>query len=454
MAPRPHQLELFAAAVAPLAATERPATPRLPPGVDPGDLPAYRWLATIDRARRTSPLVWPRAIIHADLDCFFVAVERLLDPSLVGRPVIVGGDPQSRGVVCSASYEARASGVRSAMPSAQAARLCPEAVFIPPSGPYGEYSQRVKAIMHRFTPHLQMMSVDEAYLDVTDSSGLHADPVTLAHRLRVAVHEETGLPISLGVATSRLVSKVAGKRAKPAGLVAIRPGGEPAFLGAQPLRAIPGLGEKSSAALEAYGLKTVAQLRDLGPERMDILCGAGHGRALYWRLLGVDPSPVRAGGEPKSCGREHTFEKDISDPTKLRSILSELADRVAADLRHDGGRAGRLTLKMRFPDFATTTRCASFEPPTNDPLRLLQVARELFDRHHHGEPLRLLGLSASRLALHQWQPDLLAEAALAASPDPARITTAPLDRHALWEALDEIRARHGRQAVSLGLPQR
>ena len=376
-----------------------------------------------------------RTILHVDLDAFFAAVEQRDRPELRGKPVIVGGGgPNDRGVVSTASYEARKFGVHSAMPLRTAGRLCPQGVFLPVDGrKYQAESRRVMAILRRFTPQVQPVSIDEAFLDVTASRALFGDGEAIARSIKVAVHAETGLTISVGVAATKLVAKVASDLRKPDGLVVVPPGEEAAFLAPLPISRLWGVGEKTAAALAEYGVRTIGDLAALPPDALERRLGK-HGASLVARAHGIDPDPV-AGGEPaKSIGHEHTFDQDTADQEAIERTLLGMADGVAGRLRSSGIRAVTITLKLRDSAFTTITRQISLETPADLTEPIYEAAVTLLRRELHGQRIRLVGVTASNFR------DREQMAMFDAAGDPRR--------HAAAEALDRIRDKYGSRAVT------
>jgi DNA polymerase-4 len=342
----------------------------------------------------------PRLILHVDLDCFFVSVERLQDASLVGRPVLVGGDPQRRGVVASASYEARAFGVHSAMPMSRALRLCPAAVVVHwRHNLYREYSRRVMDILHALTPAVEKLSIDEAYLDVaalpTDEVSGWQAAVEIAVRTQQRLSEELGLPSSWGVATNKLVAKIASDQGKPEGLVAVPPGEEAEFLAPLPVGELWGVGPVTGARLRRMGAATIGELADLDPNLLERAFGA-HGRKLARRSHGVDSRAVVTQRTRKSVSQENTFSVDVSDSDALVAEIAAQSDRVAQSLRGHSQFARTITLKLRRPDFSTVTRSRTRDVATDDAAVIARVATDLFHQEwRRGEPIRLIGVQAS-----------------------------------------------------------
>jgi DNA polymerase-4 len=372
-------------------------------------------------------------------------VERLADPKLNGKPVIVGGTPDSRGVVCSASYEARRYGVHAGMASARARVLCPQGIFLPLKGPYRDYSRRVEAILQRHAAVVEMASVDEAYLDLTDPHGWHEDASCIAGRIRAEVREELGLPISVGVGTSRMVAKIASGCAKPDGLKVIQPGQEEGFLGSRPLRKIPGVGGKLLERLNGLGIETVEQLRVVGLPVLQRLLGVDGGISMLLRLHGLDLSPVGRSRDQQRCSRERTFADDVSCRQTLHDVLVGLSARLAMDLREMGARTDSIALKLRDSDFSTRSVSVRLASPTNLDAPLRRAAGEAFDGFWRGQPLRLLGLAANRLLFRHWQPDLFpVEAPGSSAYSPHRNQENPVN---LARAIDKVRQRYGFRAL-------
>ena len=376
-----------------------------------------------------------RTILHVDLDAFFAAVEQRDRPELRGRPVIVGGGgPDDRGVVSTASYEARKFGVHSAMPLRTAGRLCPQGIFVPVDGrKYQAESRRVMTILRRFTPQVQPVSIDEAFLDVTGSRALFGDGEAIGWLIKHAVHDETGLTISVGVATTKLVAKVASDLRKPDGLVVVPPGEEAAFLAPLPISRLWGVGEKTAAALAEYGVRTIGDLASLPADALERRLGK-HGASLVERAHGVDPDPVAGGEAAKSIGHEHTFDRDTADREVLERTLLGMADGVAGRLRSSGIRAVTITLKLRDSSFRTITRQTSLDVPADLTEPIFEAARTLLRRELHGQRIRLVGVTASNFR------DREQLAMFDVQEDPRRVAAAA--------ALDRIRGKYGDRAVT------
>ena len=340
-----------------------------------------------------------RRIIHLDLDAFFASVEELLDPSIAGLPVIVGGSPEGRGVVSSASYPARAYGVHSAMPMSQALRLCPQAIVRHGHhGQYGVYSRRVMAILSEYTPLLEQISIDEAFLDVTGCEALFGPADALAHRIQERILAEVRLPSSLGVAGNKLLAKVASELAKPRGVVVVPPGQEAAFLSPLPIERLWGVGEVTAARLHEHGLRTIGQLAALPEVQMKALFGSG-ALEMHRRALGMDDSPVGVEMHRKSVSQERTFARDVGDLEVLQRALLEMSEEVAALLRKEGDCARTVVLKMRYPDFTTITRQVTLAQPTDLAEDICAQAHKLLQREwKKSTQLRLIGVGVSGLS--------------------------------------------------------
>jgi DNA polymerase IV len=337
-------------------------------------------------------------IIHVDLDAFFAAVEQRDHPELRGKPVIVGGDPRSRGVVSTCSYEARKFGVHSAMPTRTALSLCPHGIFLPVDGAkYQRVSREVMAVLRRFTPAVEQVSIDEAFLDVAGSEALFGPAPEIARRIKREVVESTGLTVSVGVATTKLVAKVGSDLRKPDGLVVVEPGEEAAFLAPLEIRRLWGIGPKTAERLHALGISTIGELAALPPETLARALG-DHGATLHDRALGIDPDPVVGGGEAaKSVSHETTFAVDVMDPAEIERTLLALTEGVSARLRSAGLRAGTVAVKIRDSHFRTITRQKALPEPSDLTDTIWRVAVELTRPEIRGKKIRLLGVAATQL---------------------------------------------------------
>ncbi len=340
----------------------------------------------------------PRTIIHADLDAFFASVEQLDNPELRGKPVVVGGSTEHRGVVAAASYEARRFGVRSAMPMSRAMRLCPNAIRVPPHfDRYGELSRQVMAIFRALTPLVEPLSFDEAFLDVSAAAPDAASAARIARDLKRDVKEATGLTVSIGMGASKSVAKIASDMDKPDGLVIVPPGGEAAFLAPLPARALWGVGPKTEAALTRLAIRTVGDLARLDDAAAERLLGS---RGLYMRDLarGIDDAPVVTHHERKSVGAETTFAQDLPDGPELRDALREIAAQVAHRLQQGAVKAYTVAIKLRYSDFKTITRQSSLTTPIDAAGEIAAVAGRLLSAvATPNDRFRLLGVHCSKL---------------------------------------------------------
>ncbi len=379
----------------------------------------------------------PRQILHVDMDAFFVSVEELENPSLRGKAVIVGADPDGRGVVAAASYEARKFGVHSAQPIRTAKKLCPHAIFIRGQhAKYREYSEKVYKIFRDFTPVVEMVSIDEAYLDLTGCERLHGSAFRAADRLVRTVKERTGLNCSVGVSTSHLVSKIASDQAKPHGLLYVLPGYEANFLAPLPIRRMPGIGKVTEPELRSLGIVTIGDLQASGSERLKKQFGK-FGEWLYTKSCGEDIDAYAYQEEPKSISHETTFDTDISDLEELERALSYLSQLVGRRLRDHGLFARTVGLKLRYADFRTLTRDVTLDEPTHLDFLIFENVFRLFDHAWNKRlKVRLLGVRASNLGKAVFQLNLL-----------EAHKREKLDR--ALQAADKLRERYGFEAVQL-----
>ncbi len=343
-----------------------------------------------------SPTAVTRTILHVDMDAFYAAVEERDRPELSGKPVIIGADPKGgagRGVVSTASYAARKFGVSSAMPISTAYRLCPQGIFIPPDmGKYSAISKEIRTIFEMFTDLVEPISVDEAFLDVTASVRLFGDGEAIAKKIKTRIREQTRLTASVGVATAKLIAKIASDIQKPDGLVVVRPGHEQEFLAPLPVRRLWGVGPKMEERLARLGIHTIGQLADARATR---LLGT-HGLDLQRLARGEDDRPVVSDSGPaKSVSVEHTFEVDEGDRRKLRHRLLQIADELSRRLRAESLAGRTITLKYRDETFKTTTHAHSLKEPTHVASELFETAISLFDDVHGSAKVRLLGLGVS-----------------------------------------------------------
>ena len=377
-----------------------------------------------------------RAILHLDLDAFYASVEQLDAPALRGRPVVVAG-PSSRGVVCAASYEARKFGVRSAMPTVRAKRLCPGGVFVAPRFPrYEEISSRVFGIYRRFTPLVEPLSLDEAFLDVTESESLHGPGRVIAASVKRLVKEELGLTVSAGIADVKLAAKIASDLGKPDGLVEVPPGATRAFLEPLPVSRLWGVGKVTERALARLGIHRLGQLAEAPEALLASALGRRHARDLRALARGEDPREVVADEEAKSVGAEETFEKDLTGREVLLPHLLEQAERVARRLREVGKKGRTVTLKVKYANFELVTRRCTLPSATDDGHVLFRAARAQLERADLGRPVRLTGVSASGFqAVRAEQLGLF---------EPRHDT---VRREALNAAVDELAQRFGERTV-------
>lgn len=388
----------------------------------------------------SSPVEAPSqsSILHVDMDAFFVSVELLERPELRGKPVVVGGRPDQRGVVSAASYEARKYGIHSAMPLRTAGRLCPHAVFLDGHHEkYSEWSDRVASILGKFSPIVEMTSIDEAYLDLSGTERLHGPPLAAADKLLRTITRTTGLPCSGGLATTRLVAKVASDQAKPRGLVWVAPGMEARFLAPLPIRKIPGIGEVTERALHSLGIETVDQLASWQQEKLEKIFGQW-GTALYRKARGGDAYEFLIDAEPKSISHNHTFGEDTANIEQMESLLSHLSQKACKRLREAGLRARTLTLTIRYAGFETYTRSKTVSEPVHLDADIYAIFLELFREHlDKKRKVRLLGAALSGLCHGAEQLDLL-EAA----------RREKLDK--LTKATDSLRDKFGFGSVQFG----
>jgi DNA polymerase-4 len=390
-----------------------------------------------------------RTILHLDLDAFYASVEQLDDPGLRGRPVIVGG-PSNRGVVCAASYEARRFGVRSAMPTSQARRLCPDGVFLHPRfGRYGELSDQVFGVYRRYTPLVEPLSLDEAFLDVTASLALHGDGPSIAARIRREVRAETGLAVSAGVAEVKLAAKIATDLGKPDGLVVVSPGGVAAFLAPLPVARLWGVGGVTEAALRAIGVATIGDLVRWPASAVGAALGAERAEGLRALARGEDDREVVPDEAARSVGGEETFETDLVGEAALARALLLQASRVGRRLRAASLRGRIVTLKVKYADFTQVTRRVTLPDPTDDDRLIYRTARDLLARIEAGRPVRLAGVTVSGFEEGEAPPARQLD--LFGIPAGSGPGAAPADdprRQRLHAALDRLADKYGERTVA------
>ncbi len=383
-----------------------------------------------------------RTIFHLDMDAFFVSVEELDNPELKGKPVVVGGLAEERGVVSAASYAARKFGVHSAMPLRTAHQLCPQAIFIPGRPErYRHYSQKVYDILSDFSPLVEMVSIDEAYLDLTGTERLLGRPLAAAHQLHERVRAGTNLPCSIGVGTSRLIAKISSDLAKPNGIFWVQPGCEAELLAPLDVSKVPGVGKVTQKGLRDFGIHRIGQLNDLDPRFLEENLGK-MGLALAGKARGLDSgawfaAEIGAHEQPKSVSHETTFTRDTLDATLLEATLAKLSQLVGRRLREYGLYGHTIQLKLRYSDFSTITRARTLEEATQLDTVIRDNARELFRRNwDSSRAIRLVGVHVGLLQTNQGQLPLL-----------------EMGRHRKWsralEAADRLRDRFGEGAVGL-----
>jgi DNA polymerase-4 len=381
------------------------------------------------------------------MDAFFVSVEELFDPSLRGKPVVVGGRANERGVVSAASYAARKFGVHSAMPLRTAYKLCPQAIFVEGHPErYRECSEKIYEVLRSFSPLVEMASIDEAYLDMTGTERLHGPPLLAAHKLHQRMKDATGLNCSVGIAASRLVAKISSDQAKPNGVLWVLPGREPAFLAPLDVRKVPGVGKVTEKSLHALGIRKVGDLAKLDDGFLEHRFGKW-GMALAGKSRGLDAggwfdTEIGAEEGPKSISHEHTFSQDTADIAKIEATLARLSEMVCRRLREHGLSARTVQLKLRYSDFSTITRAHSLARGTQVDIEIFDEARELFRRNWQaGMTVRLLGVHVSGWTEGDEQMNLVGE-----------------ERHEKWKhalaAADKLRDKFGESAVSLAAGMR
>ncbi|MGH8975504.1 MAG: DNA polymerase IV [Acidimicrobiia bacterium] len=376
-----------------------------------------------------------RVILHVDLDAFYASVEVLDNPALAGRPVLVGGTGP-RGVVAAASYEARRFGIHSAMPMARARRLCPQAVILPPRfDTYHAKSAEVQAIFRSFTPLVEPIALDEAFLDVTGAARLFGTGVEIGSAIRARVRSETGLTASVGVATTKLMAKLASEAAKPDGLRAVEAGTELAFLHPLPLRSLWGVGPATEKRLARFGVSTIGDLAAVPEESLVDALGRAQGHLLHALAWGRDERPVEPDRETKSVSAEETFPRDVYDPEALRAEARRLAERVGERLVEHGLAGRTVTVKVRYPDFRTITRSATAPEPTSAGADVARAADELLARAELHLGVRLLGVSVSNLVSAPARQLTLDEAGADGG---------------VQRAVEGVRSRFGEDALVLG----
>ncbi len=380
----------------------------------------------------------PRRIMHVDLDAFFTSVEQAQNPALRGKPVVVGGQPDRRGVVAAASYEARKFGIHSAMPLKTASRLCPQAVFI--SGNISKYMDvalKFMAILMDFSPFIEPMGIDEAFLDVTGFESIHGTTSQMGEKIRRRVKKELGINASVGIAGGKLVAKVASEKAKPDGLLEVPPEQDRAFLSPLPVGDMPGIGKKTESRLRGMGIDTIGRLAQMPPASLKACFGAS-GLLLSRYARGIDDSKVELPPEAKSISKETTFESDTRDRRLIEATLGYLSEKVGNKLRQKNKKAKCITLKVRSADFGTTTRRRTIPRATDADQVIFATGLELLKRElfMQKQPVRLIGIGVSHLTEGGRQLDMLDS------------TAAKLE--GLNKAVDKIRHRYGFSSIQTG----
>lgn len=378
-------------------------------------------------------------ILHVDMDAFFVAVEELLNPALRGKPVAVGGTPSGRGVVASASYEARKFGVRSAMPSYQAKKICPQLIFVQGHySKYADYSDAVANILSRYSPEVDWVSIDEAYINLYGFERLYGPAISVAEKIRAAIRKEVHLSASIGVARNRLMAKVASDYAKPGGLLSILPGYEEHFLKTLPVRSLPGVGEKLEKELQEMGISTINDLAAMPIDLLQSVFGI-NGRVLWKRAHGLDSDWYDLSGrEAKSISREITLEEDTVDEEYLSAILHVLVEKAANELRKTQRKTKTITLKLRYTDLKRVSRAVTLDTATSLDDVIFREAIELLHQNWQRRVrIRLIGIHLSHFEAETGQLELF--------PDPRENKARDL-----YEQLDQVRDRFGFESVQAG----
>ncbi len=379
-----------------------------------------------------------RCIFHIDLDAFFVSVEQVLNPKLKGKPVIVGGDPERRGVVASASYEARHFGIHAGMPSSTARRLCPQAIFIRSNfSLYKDTSTKFMNILGDFSPHIEPLGLDEAYLDATGCIEPHGSPRKLALVIKERIFEELKITASVGIATCKVVAKIASDLCKPDGLLEIAPGKEQAFLNPLPIAKLPGVGKKTEQSLKEMGISTIEELANLAPDTMNRQFGAT-GAMLYSYARALDDREVEAPGEAKSISQEITFASDTLDRNFLESNLHNLCQQVCQDLRSQRKRTKCVAIKLRYADFTTINRQVTLQEASDVTQAVFATAQQLLSKAlaQREKPVRLIGIRISNLVSEGKQLSMF---------DAGTAKPEQLDK-----AIDKIRSKYGSTGIKTG----
>jgi len=379
-----------------------------------------------------------RCIFHIDLDAFFVSVEQALNPKLKGKPVIVGGDPESRGVVASASYEARPFGIHAGMPSSKARRLCPQAIFIRSHfSRYKDASAKFMKILGDFSPYIEPLGLDEAYLDVTGCEEPYGSHRQLALAIKERIYKELNITASVGIATCKVVAKIASDLCKPDGLLEIAPGEEQAFLNPLPVARLPGVGKKTEQALKEMGITTIGELGSIPLDTIKRQFGAT-GAVIHSYARGIDDRQVEAPGEAKSISQQLTFTRDTLDHNFLEASLHNLCQEVCQDLRSQNKRARCVAIRLRYADFKTITRQVILKEASGVTQVVFAAAQQLLTKAlaQQGKPVRLIGIRISSLVGGEKQLPMF---------DSGTEKPEHLDK-----AIDKIRRKYGPTAIKTG----
>lgn len=377
-----------------------------------------------------------KIIFHLDMDAFFVSVERILDPSLEGKPVVVGGDPHGRGVVAACSYEARQFGLHSAMPIRTAFRLCPQGVYLHGHGKeYGRFSRAVKRLLERYFPIVQQASIDEFYLDFTGCEKIYGEPVQFAQRLQNEIWDKLHLPNSIGIASNKTIAKIASDYKKPRGITFVPNGKEKEFLAPLPIERIPGIGKATFPMLRSRGFKVVGDIANASPDYLSALLGK-FGTDLWEKANGKGNDILVTGHERKSISKETTFDKDLVSKPKIEAILFELVSEACQLLRNENWQTSTVSIKLRYTDFVTLTRARTIEP-TDDDKVVYEIAKDLFEKSFNRRVgIRLIGIHLSKLN-HFTEQCILFE-------DNETI------RKRMLRAVMKIRDKYGFEAIRIG----
>lgn len=379
-----------------------------------------------------------RPILHIDLDAFFASIEERDRPELRGKPVIIGGRPDQRGVVSTCSYAARKYGVRSAMPLTEAYRRCPHGIFLPGNmAKYKAASRQVFAIFHRFTPLVEPISIDEAFLDLTGCTNLFGDPLTIARKIKELIKQEVGITASAGLAHNKFLAKIASDLQKPDGLVWIKPEEIEQVLHPLPISRLWGVGPKTAEKLRTLGIDTIGDLAAFDIRLLARVVGTGQAHHLKQLAAGQDDRPVMSETEIKSMGHEHTFPTDVCDLNQVIAILLHLAEKVGRRLRRAGLYGRTVALKLRYHDFTTLTRHASLPEPTNLDQVIYQTGKELLLKNYNGQPVRLIGISLQNLSPTATQQLSFLEGQAEKEK-----------RQKLAQAMDKIKNRFGEESIT------